>query len=258
MSLQSDELSSAAESGDHEAVAQLLADPSLVADTSFSDALHNAAREGHSKVIAQLLAAKPDCIDAVDSDGRTVLHIAVSESQHAVAKQLLAAKPELAKVLDNSQCTALHGAVSSGHGSDEELTALGITPEEVDVYGFGSVIRGECCHEIVALLYKLYPEAATCEDDISHTPFLNSIVYKNEFAIGLMQWKLSFDDIVAAFTDEVLEGDDDTNNYVERYQPVMEKQCESLFPLLGDDIMAIVFEGLGLEARKRQTKRQRV
>jgi len=41
--------------------------------------------------------------------------------------------------------------------------------------------------------------------------------------------------------------------------PIMETQCEALFALLGDDVMGIVFECLGLEARKKKsTKRQRV
>jgi len=77
------------------------------------------------------------------------------------------------------------------------------------------------------------------------------VIYKNYFAIELLQWKLSFDDIVAACTHEVHER--------KRYQPIMETQCEALFPLLGDDVMGIVFVCLGLEARKkRSAKRQRV
>jgi len=258
-------LSLAAQRGDHDAVAQLLADPGHFDGAAFSDALHLAATGGHSKVITQLLVANPSCIDAVDSDGRTALHIAIFETQHAVTKQLLAAKPELIKVLNSAGDSALFEAVGSGHRSEEELSALGITPEEVDIYGFGSVIRGECCHDIVAILYSLYPEAAAFENDIPQTPFLRSMVYKNDFAIELMQWKLSFDEIVTAFTSHFVE-EEDTNNYMERYQLVMEEQCESLFPLLGDDLTGIVFEYLGLEARKRRlgtsdeqsTKRQRV
>jgi len=321
-------LSRAAESGDHEAVAQLLADTSLVIDdAAFADALHNAARKGHDKVIAQLLAANPACIDAVgyydrtalhiaaneghatviaqllaanpacldavdkcrntalhnaafaghatviaqllaanacidavDDDGMTALHMAVMEARHAVTKQLLAAKPELIKVLDNGMSTVFAQAVRSpGHRSEEELLTLGITPEEVDIYGLGSIIRGECCHEIVTLLYNMYHEAATLENDLSQSPFLLAVIYKNYFAIELLQWKLTFDDIVAAFTDEEVHDSDDLPNYVERYQPIMETQCEALFPLLGDDVMGIVFECLGLEARKKKSaKRQRV
>lgn len=77
---------------------------------------------------------------------------------------------------------------------------------------------------------------------------------KNDFAIELLQWKFSFDDIVDA-------NDGSLPDYVERYQPILETQCEALFPLLGDDVMGIVFGCLGLEARKskkKSTKRQRV
>jgi len=253
-------LSRAAKSGDHEAVAQQLADPSLtIDDAAFADALLLAANEGHTKVIAQLLAANPTCIDAVDSDGRTALHIAVYEARHAVTKQLLAAKPELIKVLDENLYSAFTEAVCScGHRSAEELLALGITPQRVGIFG-RSIYRGECCHEIVTLLYNLYPEAATLEDGRTQTPFLCAVVCKNEFAIELLQWKLSFDDIVAACTHELAR--DDPPNYIERYQPIMETQCEALFPLLGDDIVGIVFECLGLarKSKKESTnKRQRV
>jgi len=175
---------------------------------------------------------------------------------HAATKQLLAAEPELIKVLDNDLNTAFTEAVSGAGHSEEELLALGMTPEEVeevDIYGYGSIIRGKCCHEIVTLLYNLYPEAATLEVDISRSPFLCAVVYKNEFAMELLQWKLSFDDIVAACTHELAR--DDPPNYIERYQPIMETQCEALFALLGDDVMGIVFECLGLEARKSKKER---
>jgi len=252
----------AAFEGHANVIAQLLAaNPACIdaVDKFGMTALHIAAEKGHATVIAQLLAAKPACVDAVDDEyGRTALHMAVSEARHAVTKQLLAAKPELIKVLDNDRNTAFAEAVGSPGHLEEELLALGITPEEVNIYGFGSILRGECCHEIVTFLYNLYPEAATLEVDISDSPFLNALVYKNDFAIELLQWKLSFDDIVAACTHEVHDRDD-LPNYVERYQPIMETQCEALFPLLGDDVMGIVFECLGLEARnKKSAKRQRV
>jgi len=255
-------LSRAAKSGDHDAVAQLLADPSLtIDDTALVDALLLAAYAGHTKVIAQLLAANPACIDAVDSEGRTSLHIAVCASRHAVTKQLLAAKPELIKVLDNNLNTAFAEAVSARtHRSEEELLALGITPEKVvidDKIEYCSMVRGECCHEIVTLLYNLYPEAVTLKQkDATHTrtPFLLAVIFKNDVAIELLQWKLTFDDIVDAFTYKV----HDDSNYVERYQPIMKTQCETLFALLGDDVMGIVFECLGLEARKKSIKRQHV
>jgi len=172
---------------------------------------------------------------------------------HAVTKQLLAAKPELIKVLDNDLNTAFAEAVSGAGHSEEGLLELGITPEKVVIDGYGSVVRGECCQ---TLLYNLYPEAAFVADDLEHSPFLRAVVYKNDFAIELLQWKLSFDDIVDACTNEVNDGD--PPNYVERYQPIMETECEALFALLGDDVMGIVFEGLGLEACKKRTKRQRV
>lgn len=164
-------------------------------------ALHEAAEHGHDKVVARLLAAsRPTLLDTCDSRGRTSLHCAVSNGHETVADRLLTARPKLAAVIDYTGQIALHGACRGCHN-----------------------------REFLARLWALHPAAS--QDNFLRTPFHNAVVARNDAAMDLLQWGMSFDEIAAAFklvgTQQALQ---------QRYLPVLQRQWACLLALLNKDV----------------------
>jgi len=105
----------AANGGDHEIVAQLLAcgsDVNAVCAKNWT-VLHYAARGGWDKVVSQLLVYN-DLILAVDVTNRTALHMAAESGHDKVVAQLLAHRPDRASATDHKGWSALHFAAKSG------------------------------------------------------------------------------------------------------------------------------------------------
>jgi len=202
----------AATHGHEEAVAQLLAaSPKALGATDMEGmtALHWAAREGHEEVVAELLAvAKPRSIDRVDSHGMNALHWAARKGRTQIAVLLLAVRPQLAYSIDRRGNSILHFAIES---------------------------RRE---ELVARLWKMDLDVWYAGNTCSVTPF--HLAVKHDCGVELLQWSSSFDEIASAFTayDKL---------FLERYRPVMEKQCKSLWGQLHADVVPTVFEYLGFD-----------
>ncbi|CAL4088938.1 unnamed protein product [Meganyctiphanes norvegica] len=77
-------------------------------------ALSSAARSGHHEVVEQILSHDPNCKDAADDRGYTALHCAARSGHHLVVEVLI--KHNCSKnALIHSGETALHLAARSGH-----------------------------------------------------------------------------------------------------------------------------------------------
>lgn len=131
-------LHQAALSGDHQAVARLLAEnPELIGAVTGQGLtlLHIAVKSGHYKVFAQVLEAVANnghqhsekILNAADEHGRTALHLAAGLGQAKMVEQLLATNPMLIHTRDSIAHTALTAAVIKGHEEVvEQLLAAGV------------------------------------------------------------------------------------------------------------------------------------
>lgn len=113
-----------------------------------------------------------------------------------------------------------------------------------------------------ARLLELIPDAVRAVNSESKTPFDVATAHNLDFAIELMKWKLTLDEIVSAFTAfearaiplprrtrRKKQGCD------ERWKPVVERQCARLAELLNQDMAGIVFEYVGLDPRNWSNER---
>ena len=71
-------------------------------------------------------------------------------------------------------------------------------------------------------------------------PFYHAVATRHDSAIELLQWSLTFDEVVSAYDKCKQE------SYVHRLKPLMEMQCEELARELIRDVVAVVFNYLGL------------
>lgn len=69
--------------------------------------------------------------------------------------------------------------------------------------------------------------------------------------IDVMQWELTFDEVVKTFTTH-------QKSYGERLAPIVERQCECLVESLNQDVVGTVFAYLGFDLAKRLKKRKRL
>jgi len=110
----------AAESGDEEAVARLLAQGSdtTVMDSGNHTALHLAARGGHLDIVALLQTHCPALIEAVDYSYDTALHLAARNGHDEIMKLLLTHGARVNVSTSRTfPRTALHRAAEGGHVS---------------------------------------------------------------------------------------------------------------------------------------------
>lgn len=199
----------------HEKVFDQLLFPCLIgAVCADGTILHCAARNGHDHLVGRILALRPTMIDSVNH-GYNALEWAIKGGHQTVAGRLLATKPELISRVAHHKNTVLHIAV-------EHL----------------------CDPQFVAKLWRMDALALQNVNSTNRTPFHLAILKNKNELIELFQWRLSFDDIVCAFTQEGI-------SYQERYRPVIEEQCESLLGDLNQDVMSTVFEYLGFDPIKR-------
>lgn len=212
--------------------------------------LHTAAVCGHEKVVEQILACKSDLVHATDKRGDTALAWACYKAHPKVVASLLAhgAVPSPSMAWEALE----HGADDSRiaqvlkliHASDHDI--LGGTKDKKNmlhlVFNF-QVGRGERrplhSEELMKTVWELSPEAVLHETNYTnHTPFHIAIQSDNEFAIGLVQWKLSINEIVDGFAK------------FNKKCPLLESFRESLQMLLSKDVAGTVWEYLGIDNNK--------
>lgn len=191
--------------GHEDIVAQLLVmGPDLIhtADPDGWTALHFAAQSGRDRVVAQLLAASPSLVNAVTSDqNRTALHFALQYGNERVARQLIAAGAPLT-VADVDGRTVLHWAVTRSYEEVAELV-LAAHPEQiraVDHLGCTMLHHAvQDCRDSFALrIWRLDPSALHLGSEEGVTPFQIAIGARKDVLVDLMQWSLSFDEIMGA------------------------------------------------------------
>jgi len=212
----------AADWGHDHIVAQLLAFCPRAIDDGDS-ALLGATYGGHIKVVTHLLTTKPSLAAAVEPEcGSTALHIAAARGDEDIVDMLLSCKPMLIYALDHPGNTILHEAIR-GHPVGNKF----------------------CGANLIERLWRLNTDALWTLNTDSLTPFQLAITKGREFAIDMFQWKLSWDDIVSAFT-TCRPPRRSPLSFVERYRPLIAQQCEGLLEAITKDLMGIVFEFLGL------------
>lgn len=144
-----------------------------------------------------------------------------------LAEMLLAIKPELSHGVSNTGETALHYA-----------------------------IRERCSQQLVAKLWRANPEALHVADKASQTPFDLAVALRHSASITLFRGSVCFDELVSAFAKrkgKKKRGGDRPEN---AHRSMMEKQCESLWVHLNQDVAGLVFEYIGLDPIKRPPRKR--
>lgn len=204
----SNPLKVAADYGQDKVVAQLLAFCPSAIDGG-GPALLGAALGGHIKVVTLLLTANPSLVDAVDDRKETALHMAAARGDEDIVDILLACKPTLIYALDQGKNTILHEAIRN-------------LPHPMLRNKFIS------SPNLVVKLWKLNTDALWIVNGESLTPFQVALMVGREFAIDLLQWKLTWDEIMSAFTTCSEPMPWNFEEFVARCRPFMEQQCASL------------------------------
>lgn len=181
-----------------------------------STALHVAASSGARKVVARLLAACPTLVDILDEENQTCLHHAALGPDGSIVAMLLDFKPDLVHQVDAKGNTALHSMVLEGQDSKKLQRP-----------------------ELIERVWRMNPAALYAVNKDRDTPLHNAIVSFNEGAIDVLQWGLTFDQVASAYKKHA-------RSYVGRLKPLVELQCEELFVMLIPDVVAVVFNYLGL------------
>lgn len=202
-------LSHAAANGHEKVVALLLAaEPKLVTTVHWngSTSLHLAAIGGYENIVALLLAVDTNIVHATDSLQRTALHLAAQKGHDRVASQLLAASPRLIHAVDNSLWTALHFAANSILDTTKVIEVLLAHYPRLTL---ARDLHGNCplymaanhqSQEVLTRLYEQHPEVLHAKNKRGRTPFERALLFEYQVAIELFQPKMTFDEIVLAFT----------------------------------------------------------
>lgn len=222
----------AAENGHETVVAQLLAaSPGAIhaGDQRQMTALHFAVDRGHDRVVARLLEASPDSIDAVDDSYWTALHYAVNHDRVAIAEMLLSRRPELALAISNHGSTPLHLAAFSSR-SREMLRLLTSCVNALPSSSPSSSYSPACSTTSDNLL----ADALRHQDWSGRTPFELAVAIGNEVAIEVLQWSLSFDELVTAFSQS-------KRNDLGRLAPLMKRVCEDALVSFNQDVLGLIY-----------------
>lgn len=281
----------AAEKGHDKVVAHLLAAKAQIdfVNENGETALHVAVSNNHEPIVRLLLAAEPSLANVASKFGRVALHYAASgdsEQDNLVAK-LLAASPESVTATTLTGSTVLHLAASRGYvnsvkrlitadpslvstkNSDGELPLHRALPQVVDVLlaadpstvfavdkKLNSVLHHAVLQEwrrdLIVKLVRLHPQASHTTNCYGDSPFYYAVSRDLAEGVELLQWGLSFDDILSAFV-RCGRGE---GSCTRRYQPILTQQCESLFLQLGKDLVGIVFAYIGIEGSLWGNKEQ--
>lgn len=176
--------------------------------------LQLAVSYGNEKVATHLLTLIPELVDVLSPQGHNALQIAACFGAEKLMDMLLAMKPEWASCVDQSGNTLLHlAADSSPPLSPQALTKLWeLSP----------------------------PEAVRAVNEDGDTPFAIAVRNRDDFAMSLLQRKLSVDEILLASEAVHPEA-------VRRLRPALEAECACLLELLHRDVIGTVYEYLGFE-----------
>lgn len=236
--------------------AQLLTEaPSLANETNQfgQNVLDIAAANGKDKVVAVLLARCPHLIKkGQPPNGRTALHSACRDGRTKIVAQFLAMSPNLSNQVDSSGWTGLHYAAFNGQEGVVDLL-LRVNPRLMCPVGEGETVLHLACKShsqsklFYAKLLALNPKALRTASNFSATPFELALRERNDCAIDVMIWQLTFDEITSVFTAN------SRHNYEGRLRQIMERQCACLAKsLLNRDVAGIVFEYIGFFNRVPQ------
>jgi len=188
------------------------------------NALHFAAEAGHDEVALQLLARRPSWIAAVTNAGWTPLRCAVSTGQERVMDLLLTVKLEQAQDdRDLEGNTLLHHVL----GFTRNATLFS--------------------KPLMEKVWRLNMAASHAVNTHAQTPVHVAIHCANWWAVEMLQWQLSVDQIAHAFVA--------CRAPLQRIRPVIDQQCEALLAALNQDVSQIVYEYLELKSNLSRKRR---
>jgi len=272
--------------GKEEIVDALLAcNPQLidVTDNQQTTSLHFAASSGNVSMAAKLLALKPSLYCAKTKWGRTALQYAAHEGQHEVVAQLLPL--EQPENYHKAFCAAVRrGCVKTvklflAAGARVNLPTV-VCAEHKAIFELllahnPDVVKEEDANhctllhnlpslkdsDTLKLVLTMFPDSLRWRNLEGHTPF-HLALYDHDHAVELMQWHLTFDEIVDCAVDNQIEIAKKRNRTDRsqrlapfRFKAVIEAQCEDLQLLLSRDVLPLVLDYLGF-AKPTNKKRK--
>lgn len=210
-------------------------------------ALHFACRSGHYELVEELLARRPDLIDAVTRNKRTVLHCAASTYRARtilVSQLLLARRPTLIDAVDSQGGLALHVAIEFCQVEIADLL-LAMRPEHihhVDRSG-NTILHHAVLHNLrderlLAKLWRMNLAASRVKNLDGRTPYELAVWHERCESLDLLRWEVSFDATRKARARKCV---DDYTLLL-----MFDKQCELLFVLLNEDVLGVFYEYCGL------------
>jgi len=235
----------------HDKIAALLLahTPALLKqyDWRYPHALDLAVESGHDKVVALCLKKDPLMVVSKDS-----LRVATSSGFVDVWTQLLAHCPKLIDTEFEGRALAFVAAESGKEPLVNML--LAVKPEQV----FRTDNRGNSLlhyltrnpvfsHTLVEKVWRMNMEASRAVNGNFHTPFDRAVMAVNTPAIELLQWHLTYQEVASAY---------ERFASLEGLRSLIDKQCESLNLVLHQDLIATIYEFLGLQRVQRTMKRK--
>lgn len=164
--------------------------------------------EGHEAIAARLLkTVSPDLIEKLNAQGLNPLQLALLNDRDNLIDTLLAIRPDLITSISRTGDTILHIAA--------------------------------CCRynpQLFTKIWQLRSDDVSMINNFGDTPFSFAVLHANNFAIDLMQRKISFDEIVRTFA---ACGLDDAAAAV---ATTLEAECACLLDLMHQDVVGIVFD----------------
>lgn len=85
-------------------------------------------------------------------------------------------------------------------------------------------------------------EASRAVNGNSETPFDRAVMFWNTPAIELLQWQLTYQEVASTY---------ERFASLENLRPLIDKQCELLNLVLHQDVIATIYEFLGLQRVQR-------
>lgn len=192
------------------------------------NAFHRTVGQGRDGMAARLLALSPSLIDGLNPYGDNALQIAINTNYKLVHKSigtpcmfdnivdmLLVSKPELIASIDSAGNTVLHLAANSN-----------------------PPLSPQC---FMTLWQSLVRDDVRAVNTAGQTPFSIAVRRNNDFALDLMKWKLSLQEMeesCAVSSPQLVQ-------LRSKLRPAIEAESACLLHFLHRDVVGTVYEYLG-------------
>jgi len=241
----------AVKNGDCKIVALLLAnDPDLI-DVRSRKGKNALFFASNPEIAEMLLTERPNLLEDAESTDRNPLMEAVNQGLDQVVDRMLTVCPNHDTCADIIWALHHHTLEELENGERVVEVFLKHDPELVHRRLSGGTLLQilledrykNIGQEFITKVWRMNPDAVHMVDNEEQTPFLLALRQGLDWAIDLMQWQLSLDDIQEAC--------EQTDRDLERFRPAIEPL------LLLSFSQEVVGEYLGFDPIKRASKRPR-